>query len=201
MSLGFMANNPFVLNKPDGRQTPFSGRLADNKRLITFDMNLDVEDNDVAERTLPNGKIERFRILDTGFNSGLHGIPASFQMRVEKVGAGVPSRSGGAAVTHHYHAEGPNARINLHSVDSSHNVANAEEKELFEKIRDAITAGVANAAQRDQMLGAVDEIEASAGTSKLAEGFRGLMAVSADAMTILLPFIPVLTKLASDGLK
>jgi hypothetical protein len=200
MSLQSMTNNPFTLVKSDEQRIAFKGSYS-GKLLITFYRNLLVEDGDTIERTLPNGIVERFRVLDTRFQPGVGGaISPHYQMKVEKLGAPIPSlHASTGKVTNIYSVSGPNARVNLHSVDSSSNIANIGETELFDKIRSAIEAGVIGP-QREQMLSAVTELQASAGTESFPEKFQKLMAFSANAMTVLGPFLPALGPLAASAL-
>jgi hypothetical protein len=200
MSFQSMTNNPFTLVKNDGRKTEFRGLLS-QKTLTTFNHNLLVEDGDIVERTLPNGTVERFQVMDTGFQAGLHGaIGPHFQMKIQKLGTPTSSfRAPAGNVTNIYNVHGPNARVNLQSVDSSSNIANIGEKELFDKIRSAIEAGVLGP-QRDQMLSAVTELQTSAGTELFPDRFQQLLSVSANAMTVLGPFLPALGQLAASAL-
>ncbi|RFU93664.1 hypothetical protein DYP60_13635 [Sphaerochaeta halotolerans] len=58
--------------------------FADNMFLIE-DIKLIFEEGDIIEKLLPNGKSERYEILETGFNEGLSTIPAHFQTKVRKI--------------------------------------------------------------------------------------------------------------------
>jgi hypothetical protein len=199
MSLQSMTNNPFTLVKNDGRNFDFKGLLTQGT-LTTFNHTLLVEDGDTVERRLPNGTLERFHVLDTGFHPGLHSIQPHFQMEVEKLGTPIPSlRASSGNVTNIYNVHGPNARVNLQSVDSSSNIATIGETELFDKIRAAIEAG-AFGLQRDQMMSAVTELQTSAGTGSFPDKFQKLLSVSANAMTVLGPFLPALGQLAASAL-
>jgi hypothetical protein len=200
MSLQSMTDNPFILVKSDGRKIEFRGLLTE-MTLTTFNHNLLVEGGDTVERTLPNGTLERFQVMDTGFHPGLNGaVGPHFKMKIQKLGTPRSSlRAPAGNVTNIYNVHGPNARVNLQSVDSSSNIANVGEKELFDKIRSAIEAGVMGP-QRDQMLSAVTELQTSAGTEIFPDRFQQLLSVSANAMTVLGPFLPALGQLAASAL-
>lgn len=58
--------------------------FADNTFLIE-DIKLIFEEGDIIEKMLPNGKSERYEILETGFTEGLSSIPAHFQTKVRKI--------------------------------------------------------------------------------------------------------------------
>jgi hypothetical protein len=200
MSLQSMTNNPFTLVKNDGQKIEFRGLLT-SPNLTTFNHNLQVEDGDTVERTLPNGTLERFQVMDTGFHPGLSGaVGPHFKMKVQKLGRPISTlRASADNVTNIYNVRGPNARVNLQSVDSSSNIANIGETELFDKIRSAIEAGVMGP-QRDQMLSAVSELQTSVGTESFPDKFQKLMAFSANAMTVLGPYLPAFGQLAASAL-
>jgi hypothetical protein len=199
MSLQAMTNNPFMLVKNDGRKIGFRGLLT-QQALTTFEHNLMVEDGDIVERTLPNGTLERFQVMDTGFHPGLSGaVGPHFKMKMQKLGTPISAlRASAETVTNIYNVHGPNARVNLQSIDSSSNIANIGETELFDKIRSAIEAGVLGP-QREQMLSAVTELQTSAGTESYSDKFQQLLSVSANAMTVLGPFLPALGQLAASA--
>jgi hypothetical protein len=200
MGLQAMTNNSFTLVKNDGRKFEFRGLLS-KKTLTTFNHTLLVEDGDTIERTLPNGTLERFQVMDTGFHSGMQGaIGPHYQIKVEKLGTPIPSlRASAGNTTNIYNVHGPNARVNLQRIDSSSNIANIGESELFDKIRSAIEARVIGP-QRDQMLSAVTELQTSAGTGSFPDKFQKLLSLSANAMTVLAPFLPALGQLAASAL-
>ena len=72
MSLQLMTKNPFTLVKNDGRRIEFRGLLT-QKTLTTFNHNLLLEDGNLVERSLPNGTVEQFQVMDTGFHPGPNG--------------------------------------------------------------------------------------------------------------------------------
>ena len=82
----------------DGRVTgPL--KVAFSKDIFTaFDETLDVAEDDIVERSLPNGKTELYDIIEVRFSKGLMQIPASFKLHVRKQGLRVqPSEP---SVTH-----------------------------------------------------------------------------------------------------
>ena len=52
--------------------------------IFVDDTSICIEDGDTFERTLPNGVKEHYLVLDNGFFSGSSGIPAHYQVKVEK---------------------------------------------------------------------------------------------------------------------
>ena len=52
--------------------------------ILVDDASICIEDGDTFERTLPSGIKEHYLVLDNGFFSGSSGIPAHYQVKVEK---------------------------------------------------------------------------------------------------------------------
>jgi hypothetical protein len=66
-------------------------KCAIGKGTITiFDKTVDVTDGDTAFRSLPNGKAEKYDVLDVAFSNEFHGIPAHFDLTVHRQGSLVP---------------------------------------------------------------------------------------------------------------
>lgn len=96
--------------KKDGSRKENVAASVQSGQVITFDMSIDIEDGDVIERVLPNGRLERYVIVDTGYQPGLHSIPASYQIKVSKESALMESNRSSSVV---YNLHGPNAKINI----------------------------------------------------------------------------------------
>ena len=56
----------------------------DNGTIFVDDTSICVEEGDIFERTLPSGIKERYLVLDNGYFCGSSGIPAHYQVKVEK---------------------------------------------------------------------------------------------------------------------
>jgi hypothetical protein len=78
-----------------------------------------VEPNDLVRRRMSNGAEETFLVVDPGFHEKFGGIPASYQMKVRKLGLPEAQR----AIQHlTVNMSGHAARFNHQSVDHSTNV-------------------------------------------------------------------------------
>jgi hypothetical protein len=75
-----------------------------------------IEPGDLLIRKMSNGAEETFRVIDPGFHESFHGIPAGYQMTVEKFGL-PEAKKAIQSIT--YNVTGKNARINHQSVDNS----------------------------------------------------------------------------------
>lgn len=85
-----LCKDTIVIRHQDGRTTgPLKAAFsADTFRI--FDDQLDVSEGDIVDRPLPNGKAERYDILHVEFSQGLHAIPPSFALHIQKQGSLVP---------------------------------------------------------------------------------------------------------------
>ena len=65
-----------------------------------FDKTLDVSEGDTVERNLPNGKVERYNVVEADFTKGMGGIPDHYKLTVNKEGLNKPDHK--PAVTNHF---------------------------------------------------------------------------------------------------
>jgi hypothetical protein len=96
-----------------------------------------------------------------------------------------------------YNLNGPNARVNIQSMDSSTNVVNVESAALFDKLRNAIKESVKDADDISRLSEKVEAMQAAAGTKSFARTYQEFVSVAADHLTLFLPFLPALTQLLS----
>ena len=197
--LEMLTNDPLILRKADGTVRKFQGRITSGK-LMTFDSTLPCVEGDTVERELPNGQLDRFEILDTGFHQGLPpDIGPHYQMKIRKITQLAQSGPPAGSVTNIYNVHGPNARFNNQSVDQSHNVVRIGEDGLFQKLKEAIQAASTDATQREQLLVAVDEMSAHAGKPSFGDRFQSFMALASNCMAVVTPFLPALANLAASA--
>lgn len=159
------------------------------KQFIIEDMSADVRPGDEIRRPLPNGRDDVFVVDDpTCYTSG--GFGPHYQVKVSRRGT-MDRRSGG---NYAIHVTGANARVNLHSTDNSTNISNSGT--LFGDIRAALKSGVSDSKSRSALLAAVDEMETTKDDpGKFAQAFQAFVALAANSMTIITPFLPQLTAL------
>lgn len=97
-----------------------------------------------------------------------------------------------AAAPMSIHVIGPNARVNLGSVDASTNIVRTEHREVFAKVRQQINDKIG--ADKEGLLQQVDELEQAANTPTYASLYAAFVASIADHITILGPFLPILAQ-------
>jgi hypothetical protein len=95
--------------------SPSKGRVT-GPTLFLLNTKVPLTAGDAVERSLPSGIVERFIVIDPGFQQGIHGIPSHYQAKYRRADA-EPRKAGG----HIVHVSGAHARINMDSIDRSTN--------------------------------------------------------------------------------
>jgi hypothetical protein len=91
---------------------------------------------------------------------------------------------------------GHNARVNIGTHDLSINIANSET--IFSELRKAIEANVADKELSGRLVEKTTELEAEIGKPSGWNIYSDLVALGANHMTVIGPFIPALTELISQ---
>ena len=187
-----LMNDRVTLVKQTGQRFENLRASVQSGLIFTDDVEVPVEDGDTFERTLPSGVKESFDVLDAGFQQGLHSIPAHYQSKVQK---GTAKARGKTSSQHTvYNLIGPNARVNIHSADSSTNVVNVEATVLFDNLRGAIETAIADVELRETLMRCVGAMEAAAGTRTFADRYKDFIALAADHISVFGRFLPALTQ-------
>lgn len=192
MSLDSLMQDKVTLEKKDGARFENIRALVQSDKIFTNDPAIPVEDGDVFEHILPNGTVERYTILDAGFRQGTRGIEPHYQSVVRKQTKIDPLAQPRQIV---YNLIGSNARVNIQSVDSSANLVGVEPTELFARIRDAIGESVQDEELLKKLQEKVTDLEKAQGTPGFMARHQEFMALAANYMTILAPFIPALSQM------
>lgn len=192
MSFRELLKDRVNLIKQDGRRFEDIRASVQSDKIFTDDPDIPIEEGDVFERTLPTGIVERYDILDAGYYTGVGGIKAHYQSCVRKQTKIDTGHKGKQVI---YNLIGPNARVNVHSVDASTNLVDVKPDELFETIRKSIRELVADDCLARRLLQKVDEMDQMRGTPTFLEKYRDFVALAADHITVLAPFIPALSQM------
>lgn len=89
--MGLTTDEVFIV-KPGGRRSGPHGASVQPKVTLIFDIDLDVENGDEVHRTLPNGKTEVFRVIESHFIRGPGDELSHWELKVAK-GQPAPARS------------------------------------------------------------------------------------------------------------
>jgi hypothetical protein len=189
---GFMTDNVSLV-KANGQRIENIGANVQAKKIFIDNGSVPIEEGDILERKLPNGLVERYRVMDRGYFAAFSGTPAHYQVQVQKETALVP-RAGGTTI---YNVSGLNARVNVQSTDVSTNVINVDVAQLFEQIGDAIRNGVADEEVRQRLFSQLPGLNKATTSQDYLERYQQFIASAANHMTIIAPFLPALAQLAS----
>ena len=124
-----------------------------------------IEPDDLVRRRMSNGAEETFQVVDPGFHEKFGGIPASYQMKVRKLGLPEAER---AAQNLTVNMTGHGARFNYQSTDHSTNVltVNASVVNHLQRLRTEIQRAALNSCEKDAALEVVDAIEEQVASGK-----------------------------------
>lgn len=183
-----------AIRTADGVTYPDVRASVQRNRIFTDKTDIPIRPGDQVIRQTTAGVEEVFVVDDPGFHGGIGGIPDTYQMHVHRADAVSSAHS-----TVAYNVTGPNTRLNINSIDVSTNVMNQAPAELFQALREAIQATGAGAADQDQLLARVTDLEQAYGKKSFARSYAEFMALAANHMEVLGPFIPALTQLLRVG--
>jgi hypothetical protein len=178
---------PCEIVAPDGSvrsslQAQFTGDLViiEGKKTVVLS-------GDEIRRGLPNGTEETFEVIDPIFyDTGIMG--PHFQVKVHK---GVFQHGHGG--NYNVNVSGANARVNIASTDKSNNVS--VDGDIFGNVEAALRSRAQDQGQLDQILSALNELKVQRGQSSYAAAHQKFMAIVADHIGIVAPFLPALTEM------
>jgi len=183
-----------TVRRKNGETYPDVHASVQRNRVYTDRIDIPIEPGDEIIRKTPAGVEEVHVVDDPGFHKGMGGIPDTYQMTVRP--AKKATRSSAAVI---YNISGPNARFNINSVDASTNIVQQDPSELFHALREAIQTELLSTPEYQQLLESVQELENAIGKKDFAHKYASFMALAADHITVLCPFIPALTQLLGLG--
>jgi hypothetical protein len=183
-----------TLIKPDGKKFENIPAQVQPTQISIHDITIPIEEGDTISRDLPNGLNERYLVLDRGFHDAFQAIPARYVTSVRKESA-IPARQPSSNV---YNFHGGNSRVNINSNDSSVNIIQMTNEELFKQIKKIIDEKIKEDETKSLYLHQLTELEHSVGSPTFLEKYRQFIATTADHISILYPFIPALTRLITS---
>lgn len=175
------------LIKNDGSIIENIQAMAQPGLICIADEKVPVEDNDVIERKLPNGIVERWTVTDPGYYGEHSGFPA-YQCKVRKT-TQIEKPIVQSIV---YNINGYNAKVNINSHDESTNSININPEEVFDKLLDLIKINVQN---YDELVNLLIEMRNAIGKPSFLQKYQSFIATAANHVSIIAPFIPALTQM------
>lgn len=185
-------NDVVTLLKKNGQRIENIKAHVQPKIIFITDTSVPIEEDDYILRTLPNGLEERFLVVDRGFYSKRGSFNAHYQVKVKKESSPAIVKPTGKVI---YNIHGPNARININSQDSSININNVTEEKLFEDLKQIVSTKISNKDEKSEIIFAIESLEKSIGTNNYLSKYQKFIALVANHMAIITPFIPALTQL------
>lgn len=175
------------IHKPNGEMLQNVEALIDSKKIYIENTKILINDEDIIERTLPNGSVERFVVMDRGFYKGMHGIPDHYQLKVEK--ESIYNKPEKSSSSHIYNISNESGRVNINSTDNSKNYTlSTNDEQLFmtlKQLADSIENG-------DEVASLIEDMRNSVGEASYKEKYNDFIQSIANHMTIFAPFIPTL---------
>ena len=163
--------------------------LVDKDHFFIDDASIDIEEGDIFQRDLPTGKCENYLVLDRGFYRAMGGIPAHYQVSVQKQ-TSIP-KIGNEKVVNNYNI-GSAEKININSTDNSvtYNITE-NDKALMETLK-MLAKELDNS---EAIINSIEEMKDNVGKKGFADKYNTFIQNVANHMTIFAPFIPALTQL------
>jgi|SRR5579864_2606428 len=151
-----------------------------------------VSEGDILVRKHDNGAVERYNVLNVEYQKAVKDLPAITSLMVEKQGSKFSPHS--RAVQNIYTVSGPNARVNVQAQDSSVNIVNVPSGELFANLTAAIDKDIKDITLKKSLLASVSDMQSAQGGTGFTEKFQNFMALAANCITTVSPFLPALSQ-------
>ena len=166
------------------------------KNLITMNADVNIEENNIIERILPNGHCEKYKIIDIGFVNGMGHFINHYQTEVKKIINEDKSKHSKENIINNISC-GENAKININSNDNSINIQNINNNNdiLFKEIENTIKKS--RIQNKEEILLSINEMKKNIGTSSFKEKYLNFISSLSSHVTIITPFLPALSKLLS----
>jgi hypothetical protein len=172
---------------PEGKVRARVEGIVTKSLVMVDDPKATILSGDEIRRTLPNGQEEVFSVIDPVYcEDGPDDLGPHYQVSIQRKGVFAPTSGGHYAVN----VSGPNSRVNISSHDQSVNIVH--EGAVFDDLKKALARGIADEMERDKLLRLAEELSAQTKRPGFGEAYQRFIAASANHMTIITPFIPLL---------
>ena len=94
-----------------------------------------------------------------------------------------------------YNVTGPNARVNVSSVDASTNVVNTDVQQLFAEMRKALNDSSIAVDEKSVIATDIDQMEATNGKKSFTERYLNFMQHAANHVQVFQPFVTALAQI------
>ena len=163
--------------------------LIQTEHFLIEETTVKIEEGDTFERTLPKGEVEKYTVINRGFCIGTSGIPAHYQVSVQKQTN--LSRPINENVVNNYNISGAE-KININSTDNSVTYNITENDIALMETLKTLAKELENS---NAIIDSIEEMKNNVGKKSFAEKYNAFIQSVANHMTIFAPFIPALTQL------
>lgn len=180
MRLSYREQKPVKLIKKDGSEYDIKGNIqSDVNKMITASVNMQFESGDYLQRELPNGLIEKYKILKVNYSKDFVNMDIQ---NIADISFGATAQ---APVLNIGEVKG---HLNVNSVvnDYSTNYYTEANEAFFNDLKKAM------ADTNDEVLKAIDEMQKNIGKKTFVEKYTNFIQVAAAYMTLATPFLPML---------
>ena len=193
MDLEFFFPDKVTLRLSDGSQRDnVHAQFTRKGTILLPSEDLPVREGDVVLRKLPNGIVDEFEVAHVDFQHGHGDLPPITTLTARKRG----SRLGGhqPRVQNVYNVSGANPRVNVNSTDNSTNVSAVDNAVVFRDLRGAL-ARLQDEDLRGKLDALVGRLEQAQGKPSFVEAYKEFIAIAANCMTVVAPFLPALAQM------
>lgn len=158
MSFDSLLTDTVTLLKKTGEKVESIKASVQQNKIYINRPDILIESGDLIHRQMSNGGEETYKVIDPGFNEKFHGIPAGYQIEVNKLGL-PEARAAVNNIT--YNISGTNNRINSNSIDNSINTisSNSEIQEQINSLRNALDELKLTQEEKTESLEVIDAIQ------------------------------------------
>ena len=143
------------------------------------------------------------RIPAVGFQrfvrSECHFSPAQITIQIERRRVSQQKKEPVSGTVIHLH--GHNSRVNVNSTDNSSNTVMMSSEQVFETLKQEIGSKVQDASKQAEILQKLAQLEQEQSSPTAFQRYSEFIAVAADHMTVLAPFIPALTEIVQKAFR
>lgn len=153
-----------------------------------------IEEGDIISRKLPSGIVENFKILDYNYFDKIGPVSAHFQIKVKKETSLLKQYSSQKITNITYNMKGQYSRINIDSEDHSIIISNKNAPIIFSKLKETIKNNIDSEDECNKLISKLDELETALDDkNKFLNKYQEFIALAANHMTLIGPFIPALS--------
>ena len=166
---------------------------VEGNKIILLNAELPIREGDEVRRIRPNGVVDEYTITDVSYEAATIDFPEMLTLRIQKRGG--EGHRNVASISHTYNVSGPNARVNVNSIDHSKNVLIANESKIFEDLAAVIRANTDNERLKAEILHSVEEMKRAQGTDGFLPRYKSFMELIANHATIFAAVAPFVSNL------